>query len=553
MSGVSDPRVLQFLGLFVISAAVLFALVGCTRADEPTPTPSPEPTVAPEPTTPPSTPSPTPPPATATPVPPTPTPTPVPLPECEVGMRLEPGDGCAFANDVDSFFELILEENGDSVLDGSISRREIINRVTGPDEKLCVCDLQTESDGNARIITALPGLPPNRAGDNPVAPHEPNREECAAGMVLVPGDICRFADTVCFFEVSTDGMGHFAIFSDPSRIEALGIELDNKTISFEAVSSGGEWTIERAAREITAAQSADRSLCIEGPRSHRMVIDAMRGNITGVERFLAEGIDVNGRNRTGWTPLAGAVSTGQLEIAQLLIDAGADLNRRDGNGDLLFGRAIWDSNLEIVQFLVEVGADVNAPDGDGNPPLWDALARENLEIAQFLVDNGADVNQPGSRGRPLLFDAEDSLEMARLLIEAGADVNARDSDGTTVIARIAGRGEADVLKALLDAGADPNGKNWEGNSALWIAVHTQSPEKAAFLVEAEADVNTCGTTGLTALGTAIDTGILGLVRVLVEGGADVNDFASGGQTLLEFARAGSTDEIVQYLIESGAE
>ena len=72
-------------------------------------------------------------------------------------------------------------------------------------------------------------------------------------MVLIPGDICSIPDTYCFFDVTADGFGHFATLSDDRTIDVQAIELDDKTISFSAVAAEGEWTIERATREITGA------------------------------------------------------------------------------------------------------------------------------------------------------------------------------------------------------------------------------------------------------------------------------------------------------------
>ena len=553
MSGVSDPRVLRFWALFIISAVVLFALMGCMRADEPTPTPTSEPTAAPAPSTPTSISGSTPPPATATQVPPTPTPTPVPLPECEVGMRLDPGDGCTFANDVGSFFELVIEENGDSVLDGIINRREIIKRVTGPEEKLCVCDLETESDGLARTILTLPQLPPIHSGENPPPLREPYHQECQNGLVVRQGEICRFPETYCYFDVTTDGLGRFATLSDMEHIEVRDIDLGDKTISFTVTSSGGRWRIEHLSRVIVERGVEDPSECIADPLVVGLAESARIGDADSVRWLISQGVDVNGRNEVGNSALwYAAISREDIVMTSILLGAGADLTMRDWNGDHVLTGVFWDQNLEMVKLLVEAGADVNGIDGDGSPPLRTAIHVENMELLQYLVDSGADVNQQAFGGS-LLASALDSVEITRLLIDAGADVNARDGRGNAVLADAVRRGTAEVLKLLLDAGAHPDGDSENGTPALWFAVESGSIEKARLLLDAGANPNSCGADGSFALRQAIESRSLEMVALLVEADADVNDFVSGGQTLLEFARAGSTDEIVQYLIEAGAE
>ena len=484
-----------------------------------------------------------------------PTATAIPLADCVVGLRLEPGEGCSYSNGWDSFFNLVVFEGGDSMLDGAVNGRELFSRAVKPDDKLCVCELETETDGMARIIVTLPQPRPLRAGGITPPPREPDRDDCAAGMVLIPGDICSIPDTYCFFDVTADGFGHFPTLSDDRTIDVQDLELDDKTISFSAVAAEGEWTIERAAQEITGAPNEGKSRCVADPRAEEMTSEIRRANIATVEQLLADGYDVNGRGDTGNTPLWYAVNWAEdIEMAQLLLDAGADIAKRDWNGDLLLDGPIWEENLEMVQFLVEAGADVNAPDGNGRPPLATAISRENLETVQFLVNSGANVNQPDFGGSTLMWWTLDSEDIVQFLIEAGADVNARDYyRGIPIIVDAVLRGDVGSLRALLEAGADPNGRNENEIPAIWLAAELQSLEKVRLLLEAGADVDACGVNGSSVLSYAIQEDDLELVKALVDAGADVNDFDSQAASLLELARQVASPEIVEYLIESGAE
>ena len=149
--------------VIVAFAMALLLAMGCNSVDQEVPIATPE-TGATEIASPPGvtrptavprfpTPLPT---TTSTPIPPpTPTATAVPLEDCVVGLRLEPGSGCSFGNRFNSFFDLMVLENGDSVLDGSVNGRELFSRAVKPGEKLCVCELETETDGMARIIVSL--------------------------------------------------------------------------------------------------------------------------------------------------------------------------------------------------------------------------------------------------------------------------------------------------------------------------------------------------------------------------------------------------------------
>ena len=232
---------------------------------------------------------------------------------------------------------------GITPLDGAVNGRELFLRAVKPDEKLCVCGLETETDGMARlIISSCHSHPPSRAAGITPWPCEPDRDNCAAGTVLIPGDICHVTDTYCFFDVTADGFGHFATVSDSETIDLQDIDLGDKVVSFAATVSDREWTIERVAQEIvagTAPENAEeKSRCVAGPRAEEMMSEVRRGNIAAVERFLAENVDVNGRSDTGNTLVWYAVHRIEdIEMAELVLDAGADIDRRDWNGDQLLG------------------------------------------------------------------------------------------------------------------------------------------------------------------------------------------------------------------------
>ena len=55
---------------------------------------------------------------------------------------------------------------------------------------------------------------------------------------------------------------------------------------------------------------------------------AMTGNIEAVKRDLAAGVDVNAKDKYGWTPLHWAAREGHKKIVELLIDKGADVNEK---------------------------------------------------------------------------------------------------------------------------------------------------------------------------------------------------------------------------------
>ena len=58
----------------------------------------------------------------------------------------------------------------------------------------------------------------------------------------------------------------------------------------------------------------------------------VKGNIEAVKQHLADGADVNTKDKYGWTPLRYAAN-GHKEIVRLLIAKGADVNAKNNNGE----------------------------------------------------------------------------------------------------------------------------------------------------------------------------------------------------------------------------
>ena len=77
------------------------------------------------------------------------------------------------------------------------------------------------------------------------------------------------------------------------------------------------------------------------------LIDAARdGNITAVEKAIADGADLNAKDYFGGTPLQKAAFKGQFETAKLLIAEGAEVNAKAVNGGTPLDQAILFNFIE---------------------------------------------------------------------------------------------------------------------------------------------------------------------------------------------------------------
>lgn len=89
-------------------------------------------------------------------------------------------------------------------------------------------------------------------------------------------------------------------------------------------------------------------------------IEAAANNVRAVRAALADGIDINGRERKNhWTALHWAVYTYSLDAMALLLAAGADPNLQGRIGDTPLHRAVprAQDRTGAIRMLIAAGAD----------------------------------------------------------------------------------------------------------------------------------------------------------------------------------------------------
>ena len=513
--------------------------------------------------------------------------------ECVVGLRLEPGEGCEYFDGAESDFVLTVREDGATLLDGSVGPLTLSEQITRPGAKVCACGLETEWDGTARTIMALPQPAPEIERPRYVEP-PPSLflGECLVGMEVAPGELCVYPGSLCAFDVATDGMGHFLTMFDAERIEANEVINGELTYNFVAEWSERVWTIQNAPPPKRDNFMGERVICPPDQQIAGLADAIWRHDIARVQRLIDSGANVNALQEHGWRLLEYAViysdnyesteiverlidagadvnaisaygapilrsAAGDetIDALKLLLDAGADPNARDRFGGPILDRAIGAEAEDAVRLLVEAGADIDALDYRGDPMLVSPLIFGKGEIIQVLVDLGADVHALGRFGKPLLFAAlGEGTEMMQLMLDAGADPNTRSSSGKPILSSIAESEHPDLVRLLLDAGADPNACDWGGGWApLFHAIRYGHVENVRVLVESGANVNAFDGDGDPVLARALLRRSDSMIPILVDAGADVNAIDSDGKTMLELARRVASAEIVQYLIEAGAE
>ncbi len=247
---------------------------------------------------------------------------------------------------------------------------------------------------------------------------------------------------------------------------------------------------------------------------------ANEGNLATVESLLANGTNVDEKNKHGRTALIVAAYMGHLEIVKLLIANGADVDEQDKYGYTALMWAAQNNNLEIVKLLIANEAKVDEQSKYGYTALMIATLKGHSEIFKFLVSNGADINHHNGWSALDLATWVGLVEMAELCINNNADMNKQDNAiGQTPLMFVASLENSSdnrlkIAKLLLDYGCDINlqaqrrgyySNQTNGYTALMWAAENDNLEMVELLINHNPDVDKQNKDGFTAFDLGNDT------------------------------------------------
>jgi ankyrin repeat protein len=177
---------------------------------------------------------------------------------------------------------------------------------------------------------------------------------------------------------------------------------------------------------------------------------AQQGRPDRARAALALGADPDLRVG-GRTPLAAAVSRGDLEMMALLVEAGARPLAAAGTGDGLATLAVASGDPAVLDAVLAMGAPLDGGDGQGRAPITVAADRGPPELLERLLERGARPTDAAVLAATKRGDAA----AVGLLLDAGGDANAEGPFGRRPLHHALRAGDEALIAALLAGGADP--------------------------------------------------------------------------------------------------
>ncbi|MCA7010493.1 ankyrin repeat domain-containing protein [Wolbachia endosymbiont of Tribolium confusum] len=275
-----------------------------------------------------------------------------------------------------------------------------------------------------------------------------------------------------------------------------------------------------------------------------LLIAIEKEDLGKVKDNIRRGANVNAQSRLGWISVFWAIQKNNLSIVKLLVNNGADINAKDNESWMPLHWAVQLGSLDVVKYLVERGANVNALTADGRTPLDLAAQKNRVNVIEFLKKAQLDLD------KELLTAVQDGdLNKVEGLANQGAGLNTKGSNDWTLLHFAASSNKFDIVKFLLDKNANIKAKDVYGNTPLHVAAQYDSKlEIVEFLLDKNASgINDVNNNGSTPLHVAIQGNKSSTVKFLLNKGASIQVKDKDGKTPLDLAKQEGYTNIVQMI------
>ncbi len=299
--------------------------------------------------------------------------------------------------------------------------------------------------------------------------------------------------------------------------------------------------------------------------------------------------EINSIGKDGKLPLQKAIWTQDKEIVDEFIRAGADVRAKDASGNTVMHTGVYSGTVEIVSTLLKTEAykDINEENDNGKTPLSlvTGNTKDDDKKRSMLLQYGAEGHasnldatiehamsnatgqhreagmnalknmvKAGTLNEGYLFDhlaKENDPEVFKqklnALKEAGVDLSAKDAkSGDTLLHRIAGSGNKEMILAAKEAGVDAGIKNNNGETPDHVAA--RSGNTAASSALGTWKINEPDNNGRTPLMIAAEKGDVDQFNQLLALGGDPRKVDNDGKSCLLLT---DNKEIAKKCIQEG--
>ncbi|KAM0321342.1 hypothetical protein ACHAQA_010171 [Verticillium albo-atrum] len=302
-----------------------------------------------------------------------------------------------------------------------------------------------------------------------------------------------------------------------------------------------------------------------------MCQSAKAGNVAHMKGFLAQGVNINGQDEDGYSPLICATRADQMDAMLFLLSAGADKAAKDSHGgkrkSALFHAAecghiaMAEALLDVIKLFLDRGAEANTVSISGRTIFIHALQAGSLEHLRLLQRHGGDVNARVITGQPALHTAlaQNRLDIVDFLLSHGADANSCDITGTSMLHQAVHKKNFDLTRSLLASGANPDIASSIGKTVLHKPVDSATVDDnteakfARMVLEKGADPNQSDSWGERLLCHVVEKGNTALLRGFLDFLADPNLMFRREETLILCTITNGRFDHARLLLKAGAD
>jgi uncharacterized protein len=214
---------------------------------------------------------------------------------------------------------------------------------------------------------------------------------------------------------------------------------------------------------------------------------ARKGDTAEIEACITNGASIDALGNEGFTALMLAVSEGQTNAIQTLLNHEARLDVRTPLGKTVFDLAKERNRREVLKFCLDqtklqhrdigtnhvesISMTISNKQTEDSKSLFTAILTGQVEAIKDLLSKGVDVNSKDENGKTALAVAveKNNKDAVSTLLANHADVNEKSEDGDTPLILAARTGKTDLVKTLIKEGANSNISNNRGQNPVQAA------------------------------------------------------------------------------------